>query len=105
MEISDENQTHFSIYRTEVGPYAIRDALTDKQLFDLCRDQGDYCATLKSMVFHTCAAVHKWIYPTLRSCTPPRSLTSTSERYLKRAELVMILRFLTTALMHPRDPN
>ena len=59
MQVSDENQTHFSIYRTEVGSYAIGDALTDENLFRLCRDCGDACASLKFMISHTSAAVHE----------------------------------------------
>ena len=59
MQISDENQAHFSIYRTEVGSYAIGDALTDEHLFELCRDHGDAYASLKFMVSHTSAAVHE----------------------------------------------
>ena len=58
MQISDESQAHFSIYRTEVGSFAIGDALTDEHLFELCRDQGDSYASLKFMVSHTSAAVH-----------------------------------------------
>ena len=59
MQISDESQAHFSIYRTEVGSFAIGDALNDEQLFDLCRDKGDAFASLKFMVSHTSAAVHE----------------------------------------------
>ena len=108
MQISDENQAHFSIYRTEVGSYAIGDALTDEHLFELCRDHGDAYASLKFMVSHTSAAVHESpldssysqkfytipppvvvprsndVYSPVRSqhrCgSPPRSLSSASER-------------------------
>ena len=108
MQISDENQTHFSIYRTEVGSYAIGDALADELLFELCRDHGDSYASLKFMVSHTSAAVHEspldssysqkfytipppvviprsnGVYSPVRSqhrCgSPPRSLSSASER-------------------------
>ena len=108
MQISDENQTHFSIYRTEVGSYAIGDALADEHLFELCRDHGDAYASLKFMVSHTSAAVHESpldssynqkfytipppvvvprsndVYSPVRSqhrCgSPPRSLSSASER-------------------------
>lgn len=108
MQISDENQTHFSIYRTEVGSYAIGDALTGEHLFELCRDFGDAYASLKFMVSHTSAAVHESpldasysqkfytipppvvvprsndVYSPVRSqhrCgSPPRSLSSASER-------------------------
>jgi len=59
MQISDENQAHFSIYRTEVGSFALGDALTDEHLFELCRDHGDAYASLKFMVSHTSAAVHE----------------------------------------------
>jgi hypothetical protein len=108
MQISDENQAHFSIYRTEVGSYAIGDALADEHLFELCRDHGDSYASLKFMVSHTSAAVHEspldssytqkfytipppvvvprsnGVYSPVRSqhrCgSPPRSLSSASER-------------------------
>src|ERR1700753_2982641 len=59
MQISDENQAHFSIYRTEIGMYTIGDALTDEHLFELCRDNGDAFASLKLMVSHTSAAIHE----------------------------------------------
>ena len=108
MQISDENQAHFSIYRTEVGSFAIGDALTDEHLFELCRDLGDARASLKFMVSHTSAAVHESpldssysqkfytipppvvvprsndVYSPVRSQhrygSPPRSLSSASER-------------------------
>ena len=108
MQISDDNQAHFSIYRTEVGSYAIGDALIDEHLFELCRDYGDALASLKFMVSHTSAAVHESpldasytqkfytipppvvvprsneVYSPVRSqhrCgSPPMSLSSTSER-------------------------
>ena len=108
MQISDESQAHFSIYRTEVGSFAIGDALNDEQLFDLCRDHGDAYASLKFMVSHTSAAVHESpldpsysqkfytipppvvvprsneVYSPVRSQhrsgSPPRSLSSASER-------------------------
>ena len=108
MQISDENQAHFSIYRTEVGSYAIGDALADEHLYELCRDHGDAYASLKFMVSHTSAAVHESphdpaytqkfytipppvvvprsndVYSPVRSqhrCgSPPRSLSSASER-------------------------
>ena len=108
MQISDENQAHFSIYRTEVGSFAIGDALADEHLFELCRDNGDSYASLKFMVSHTSAAVHESppdssysqkfytipppvivprgndVYSPVRSQhrsgSPPRSLSSASER-------------------------
>ena len=108
MQISDESQAHFSIYRTEVGSFAIGDALTDEHLLELCRDHGDAYASLKFMVSHTSAAVHESpldssysqkfytipppvvvpragdVYSPVRSQhpsgSPPRSLSSASER-------------------------
>src|SRR6266478_5035817 len=108
MQISDESQAHFSIYRTEVGSFAIGDALTGEHLFELCRDHGDAYASLKFMVSHTSAAVHESphdpsysqkfytipppvivprsndVYSPVRSQhrsgSPPRSLSSASER-------------------------
>lgn len=108
MQISDENQAHFSIYRTEVGSFAIGDALADERLFELCRGSGDALASLKFMVSHTSAAVHEsplessypqkfytipppvvvprsnGVYSPVRSQhrsgSPPRSISSASER-------------------------
>ena len=104
MQISDDNQAHFSIYRTEIGSYAIGDALIDEHLFELCRDHGDALASLKFMVSHTSAAVRELqldapytpkfytippptvlirssdVYSPARLQSPPRSLSSASDR-------------------------
>jgi hypothetical protein len=108
MQISDENQAHFSIYRTEVVSFAIGEALTGEHLFEPRRDHGDTYASLKLMVSHTSADVHMSpldssyprevytilppvvippnndVYSPVRSqrCpgSPPRSSSSASER-------------------------
>ncbi|KAJ6621648.1 hypothetical protein B0H10DRAFT_2016874 [Mycena sp. CBHHK59/15] len=43
----EEDQSHFSIYRTEIGSFAIGEALRDEKLFDLCRELGDDKGSLK----------------------------------------------------------
>lgn len=59
LQISDEDQPRFSIYRTEIGKYAIGEALNDEQLFDLYRDRGDAKGTVKLLVSHSSAPVHE----------------------------------------------
>ncbi|TFK41254.1 hypothetical protein BDQ12DRAFT_432162 [Crucibulum laeve] len=56
---NDDETSTFAIYRTEIGTYAIGEALTDDQLFSLCRDQGDSRGSLKFMVSHSSAPVHE----------------------------------------------
>ncbi|KAL0575828.1 mitogen-activated protein kinase kinase kinase [Marasmius crinis-equi] len=51
----DEDQSLFSIYRTEIGQYAIGDALTDDKLFELYLAYGDPKGTLKFLVSHSSA--------------------------------------------------
>ena len=41
LNISEDDQSPFSIYQTEIGAFAIGDALTDDLLLALCRDHGD----------------------------------------------------------------
>ncbi|KAJ7872596.1 hypothetical protein B0H13DRAFT_2345414 [Mycena leptocephala] len=65
LNISDEDQAHFSIYRTEIGSFAIGDALSDAQVFELCRDIGDDKRSLQLLVSHASARVHE---------PPPRRL-------------------------------
>ncbi|KAI0931861.1 hypothetical protein AcW2_000643 [Taiwanofungus camphoratus] len=65
LQISDEDHPRFSIYRTEVGKYALGDALTDEQLFDLCREQGDDKASLKLFVSPSSASVHEPLQDTM----------------------------------------
>lgn len=59
LNILDEDQFHFSIYQTEMGAFAIGDALTDEKLFSLCHQQGDTKGSLKFFVSHSSAAVHE----------------------------------------------
>ncbi|KAL0578708.1 mitogen-activated protein kinase kinase kinase, partial [Marasmius crinis-equi] len=71
----DEDQSRFSIYRTEIGQYAIGDALTDDRLYEICRASGDSKGSLKLLVSHTSATVHDPNYrPPIQpahSITPP----------------------------------
>nr|WCD39453.1 Ste11-1 [Ganoderma boninense]VWO94206.1 STE/STE11/BCK1 protein kinase [Ganoderma boninense] len=59
LQISDEDQAKFAIYRTEIGQFAIGDALTDDELFGLYKDFGDQTGQLKLLVSHTSASVHE----------------------------------------------
>ncbi|KAK7064298.1 MAP kinase [Favolaschia claudopus] len=68
----EEDQAHFSIYRTEIGSFATSEALSDDRLFDLCREFGDDKGSLKLLVSHSSARVHE---PPPR---PPSSLSPTS---------------------------
>lgn len=56
---NDDEQSLFAIYQTEIGSFAIGDALTNDALFALCRDQGDSKGTLKFFVSHASASVHE----------------------------------------------
>ena len=56
---NDDEQSPFAIYQTEIGSFAIGDALTNDALFALCRDQGDSKGTLKFFVSHASASVHE----------------------------------------------
>ena len=71
----DEEQGHFSIYKTEIGDFAIGNALTDEQLFSLCRDRGDTRGSLKFLISHRSAVVHEEPHrpytPVISSIPPP----------------------------------
>ncbi|KAG5647644.1 hypothetical protein DXG03_008997 [Asterophora parasitica] len=59
LNIQDDDQLRFSIYLTEMGAYAIGDALTDQQLYTLCATNGDNKGSLKFFVSHSSAPVHE----------------------------------------------
>ncbi|KAH9846833.1 hypothetical protein C2E23DRAFT_542672 [Lenzites betulinus] len=69
LQISDEDQATYSIYRTEVGQFAIGEALTDEELFDLYRQRGDHSGNLKLLVSHSSATVHEAVYDQITSTT------------------------------------
>ncbi|KAH7910883.1 hypothetical protein BJ138DRAFT_1151938 [Hygrophoropsis aurantiaca] len=72
MRISDEDQNgHFSIYRTQISDYANGDALSTDQLFKLVRDQGDREGTLKFLISHPHAKVHETPTSPVKSIPPP----------------------------------
>ncbi|RDB28565.1 MAP kinase kinase kinase mkh1 [Hypsizygus marmoreus] len=75
LNIYDDEQLRFSIYQTEMGAYAIGDALTDEKLFALCRDHGDSKGSLKFFVSHSSAPVHEHPMrshsPTATTIPPP----------------------------------
>ncbi|KAF8228519.1 hypothetical protein L208DRAFT_1290991 [Tricholoma matsutake] len=45
--IPDDAHPNFSIYQSEIGCFAIGDALSNASLFELCRDYGDASGSLK----------------------------------------------------------
>ncbi|KIM48289.1 hypothetical protein M413DRAFT_440009 [Hebeloma cylindrosporum] len=55
----DDEHRPYAIYQTEIGSYAIGDALTSDRLLTLCRDHGDSKGTLKFFVSHSSAPVHE----------------------------------------------
>ncbi|KAJ7103609.1 MAP kinase [Mycena belliarum] len=69
----EEDQAHFSIYRTEIGSFALSDALSDDKLFDLCREFGDERGSLKLLVSHSSAHVHEPYQPLASSSLSPSS--------------------------------
>ncbi|KAI0639678.1 hypothetical protein C8Q77DRAFT_81212 [Trametes polyzona] len=69
LQISDEDQAKYSIYRTEVGQFAIGEALTDEELFDLYKERGDHSGNLKLLVSHSSASVHEPAYDQIASAT------------------------------------
>ncbi|KAK0464912.1 MAP kinase [Desarmillaria tabescens] len=70
LHIDDDEQSRFSLYRTEIGAFAMSDALTDEKLFELCREFGDSKGTLKLLVSHSSAPVHE-AAPSLPSSLSP----------------------------------
>ncbi|KAJ6519735.1 MAP kinase [Mycena sanguinolenta] len=70
---AEEDQAHFSIYRTEIGSFATSDALGDDRLFDLCREFGDQKGSLKLLVSHSSARVHEPLPPRPTSALSPTS--------------------------------
>ncbi|KAF4605130.1 hypothetical protein EYR40_003913 [Pleurotus pulmonarius] len=55
----EEDQKQFSIWVTEIGAYALGDALTDERLFELCRERGDSKGSLKLLVSYSSAPLHE----------------------------------------------
>lgn len=70
LQISDDQQPFFSIYRTEIGSFALGAALSDDALMDLCLKEGDDKGTVKFLVQHTSAPVHLRP-PPITSHVPP----------------------------------
>ncbi|KAJ3549650.1 hypothetical protein NM688_g5156 [Phlebia brevispora] len=77
LQIRDDEQYRYSIYRTEIGSFAIGEALTDDQLWDLYRERGDERGSIKLLVSPTHATVHepnfevKETSPTVNPIPPP----------------------------------
>ncbi|KAN0134825.1 hypothetical protein V8E53_007199 [Lactarius tabidus] len=90
LRIEDEEQTRYSIYRTEIGAYAIGDALPDEQLYELCRDNGDAKGSLKFLVANSSAVVHERnqpapiASPNVSSIQPPVLIPSNSNSMYNR---------------------
>ncbi|KAJ4486026.1 MAP kinase [Lentinula aciculospora] len=66
----EEDQARFSIYQTEIGAYAISEALTDERLFELCKTLGDAKGSLKLLVSHSSASVHEQPLQPVRPLPP-----------------------------------
>ncbi|KAF7320074.1 MAP kinase kinase kinase [Mycena kentingensis (nom. inval.)] len=66
----EEEQASLSIYRTEIGSFAIGDALDDDKLFELCRESGDEKGSLKLLVSTSAARVHE-VPPSSGTLVPP----------------------------------
>ncbi|KAI9512819.1 hypothetical protein F5148DRAFT_647230 [Russula earlei] len=87
LRIEDEEQSRYSIYRTEIGAYALGDALPDEQLYELCRDHGDAKGSLKFLVANSSAVVHErnrpspTTSPTASSMQPPVVIPSSNSTY------------------------
>lgn len=62
----EDEQKHFSFYRTEIGKYAIGEALTDEQLWALYRGHGDAKGSVMLLVSPSGAPVHE------QSMEPPQ---------------------------------
>jgi hypothetical protein len=67
----DEDRAQFSIYLTQISKYAIGGALTDDELFSICRDRGDADGSLKFFVAHSSASVHENVAQTIINTIPP----------------------------------
>ncbi|KAI0304802.1 hypothetical protein BC826DRAFT_978271 [Russula brevipes] len=87
LRIEDEEQSRYSIYRTEIGSYALGDAVPDEQLYELCRDHGDERGSLKFLVANSSAVVHEQnqplpaTSPTVNSIQPPVLIPSSNSVY------------------------
>ncbi|KDQ63487.1 hypothetical protein JAAARDRAFT_53694 [Jaapia argillacea MUCL 33604] len=75
LRIADDDQDQFSIYLTEFGAFAMGDALSDDQIFDICMNRGDAKGSLIFFVSHGSAAVHEshsnQASPTVNTIPPP----------------------------------
>ncbi|KAL1951561.1 hypothetical protein VTO73DRAFT_710 [Trametes versicolor] len=69
LQISDEDQAKYSIYRTEIGQFAISEALLDEELFSLYKEFGDHRGSLKLLVSHSSATVHEPVYDPVATST------------------------------------
>jgi hypothetical protein len=58
LRIPDEEQPQFSIYRTEIGRFALGKALTDEKLFRLCEEEGDSKGNLRFLVVSFYVPIH-----------------------------------------------
>ncbi|KLO14494.1 Pkinase-domain-containing protein [Schizopora paradoxa] len=58
LQISDDQQPFFSIYRTDIGSFALSESLSDDRLLEMCRNEGDGKGSVKFLVQHSSAALH-----------------------------------------------
>ncbi|KAF8168199.1 hypothetical protein B0H34DRAFT_792833 [Crassisporium funariophilum] len=68
---NDDEHAPFAIYQTEIGSFAIGEALTPDRLLALCRDQGDSKGSLKFFISHASAPVHEPPTPQSMEYTMP----------------------------------
>ena len=77
LQIRDDEQHRQAFYRTEIGKYALGEALTDDQLLRLCIERGDENGTVKLLVSESQASLHEPSHessqpsPTVDTVPPP----------------------------------
>lgn len=81
----DEDRTQFAIYLTQIMQYAIGSALTDDDLYAICRDRGDGVGTLKFFIAHSSASVHERLAQPVNTIPPPVLPSPANVSYSSRA--------------------
>ncbi|KII93880.1 hypothetical protein PLICRDRAFT_36100 [Plicaturopsis crispa FD-325 SS-3] len=102
LRVSDEDQANFSIYRTEIGAYAQGEALSDEELFKICREEGDDKGTLKFFVSHSSATVHDL---SQSQCTSASSTNSPTVHTIPPPVLPHVGGGFTPLKPHPRPSS
>lgn len=68
LQISDDQQAFFSIFRTQIGSFATSEALSDEALMKIYLEEVDHVGTVKLLAQHSSAPLHL-------NLPPPRNLT------------------------------